>query len=122
MFQKLKSYLADDAFFYGVLIILVGVVSFGLGRFSVQETLIINDKNSSKAEITVLEPKIDLNPPVTATNTSQIKVVGSKSGTKYHLPDCPGAKQMKEANKIYFDSVALAAAAGYTPAGNCPGI
>lgn len=48
--------------------------------------------------------------------------VASKSGTKYHLPWCPGAKQMKEENKIWFDSKAAAEAAGYTPAANCKGI
>ncbi len=48
--------------------------------------------------------------------------VASKSGTKYHLPWCPGAKQMKEENKIYFSSKEEAEAAGYTPAANCKGI
>lgn len=48
--------------------------------------------------------------------------VASKSGSKYHLPWCPGAKQIKESNKIYFDSKEAAEKAGYTPAANCKGI
>jgi methylphosphotriester-DNA--protein-cysteine methyltransferase len=49
-------------------------------------------------------------------------VVASKSGTKYHLPTCPGAKQIKSTNLITFNSKQEAEAAGYTPASNCPGL
>jgi hypothetical protein len=48
--------------------------------------------------------------------------VASKSGKSYHLPWCSGAKQIKESNKIYFDSKEEAEAAGYSPAKNCKGI
>ncbi len=46
-------------------------------------------------------------------------VVGSKNGSKYHLPRCPGAGAIKEENKIWFESESVAQAAGYTRAGNC---
>ena len=49
-------------------------------------------------------------------------LVASKSGTKYHLLDCPGAKTIAEKNKIYFKSIVEAIAAGYTPAANCKGL
>ncbi|MDB9944483.1 hypothetical protein OAD26_00590, partial [bacterium] len=49
-------------------------------------------------------------------------VVGSINGTKYHLPWCPGAQQMKEENKIVFETQEQAREAGYTPAGNCKGL
>jgi hypothetical protein len=48
--------------------------------------------------------------------------VASKNGTKYHLPWCGSAKQIKEENKIWFKTKADAEAAGYTPASNCKGI
>lgn len=48
--------------------------------------------------------------------------VASKNGTKYHLPTCPGAKRIKEENKIWFDSKTEAEQAGYEPAKNCKGI
>jgi methylphosphotriester-DNA--protein-cysteine methyltransferase len=38
------------------------------------------------------------------------------------LPDCPGAKQISEQNKIWFASIEEAEKAGYKPAGNCPGL
>lgn len=46
-------------------------------------------------------------------------VVASKSGSKYHYPWCGGAKQIKEENKIFFNSPQEARNAGYTPAANC---
>ena len=50
------------------------------------------------------------------------QVVGSKNGKKYHLLDCPGAKAMTEKNKVFFETIALAESAGYSPAGNCKGL
>ena len=50
------------------------------------------------------------------------KYVASRSGTKYHLPWCSGAKRIKEKNKIWFETEEAARAAGLTPAANCPGI
>jgi len=50
------------------------------------------------------------------------KYVASKNSTKYHLATCPGAKQIKEENKRWFDSKEAAEKAGLTPAANCPGI
>lgn len=108
MSEKLKSWLADDTLFILLLVILVAVVSFGLGRQSVME----ERQQGSVVQTALAEPV-----PTTGT-----RVVGSRSGTKYHLLDCPGTTQMKEDNKVYFDSIQLAEAAGYTPAGNCPGL
>jgi len=51
--------------------------------------------------------------------TDAVQVVASSGGTKYHKLDCPGADSIKEDNKIYFDSIQLAKAAGYTAASNC---
>lgn len=58
-----------------------------------------------------------------ATNTKkQGLYLASKSGTKYHRPSCPGAKRIKEENKIWFNSKEEAERAGYSPAKNCNGI
>lgn len=50
------------------------------------------------------------------------QVVASKNGTKYFLPWCGGASQIKEENKIWFADNEAAEKAGYTPAGNCKGL
>ncbi len=49
-------------------------------------------------------------------------VIASKSGTKYHLPTCPGAKQIIPKNRLEFASQREAELAGYTPASTCPGL
>ena len=48
--------------------------------------------------------------------------VASKNSTKYHLPDCSGAKRIAEHNKIWFSSKEEAESVGYAPAANCPGL
>jgi hypothetical protein len=124
MLEKLKSLLTNDTVFYSILLILVAVASFGLGRQSVQSTVepatqvsapVVNyqEKPLNKP---LISPESD---PINDINDASVAVVASKTGTKYHLPTCPGAKQIKEANLITFDSVAAAKAAGYTPAANC---
>lgn len=55
--------------------------------------------------------------PVSVTEDQ--KVVVSKSGTKYHLLTCPGAKTILEKNRVYFESPAAAQNAGFTLAANC---
>lgn len=52
----------------------------------------------------------------------QGKYVASKNGKSYHLPWCSGARNIKEENKIWFNSKEEAERAGYAPAGNCPGL
>ena len=130
MLQKLKSFLANDTIYYSVLLILVAVTSFGLGRQSVNTTNrsekpLISTENVAPAAVmeavasasttkAATEPQAPTNKPVA--------VVGSKSGTKYHLPTCSGAKRIKPENLISFETIAAAEAAGYTAAANCPGL
>ncbi len=140
MFKKFKSFLADDAIFTALLLILVGVISFGLGRQSVVKQEPTTQSNQSAGVVFTESPFKaisdiqDPEPPAGAINTktktksmpvignNSAKVVASRSGKKYHLLDCSGAKRIKEENKIYFNSIQEAEAAGYTPAANCPGL
>lgn len=48
--------------------------------------------------------------------------VGSRKGTKYHFPWCPGARAISDVNKIWFESKVDAESKGYTPAANCKGM
>lgn len=59
---------------------------------------------------------------VVAVPAATGKYVASKSGTKYHLPTCSGAKRIKDENKVWFQSKEEAEAAGYEAAANCKGI
>lgn len=123
MYDKFKGLLADDGFFYGVVLVLVALSSFGLGRIS-QSDLGTQHKASSiqfaehEASAAVIKTASSSATAVGSSTT----YVGSKNGTKFHLPWCPGASHIKEENRIYFSSKAEALASGYTPASNCKGI
>lgn len=119
MKEKLKSLLQIDQVFYSLLILLVGICSFGLGRAS--SASMTND--SPVVSITRV-PEREVAIPISSNETkvSPTLVVASKSGTKYHRPDCPGALQINPENLIEFASALEARAAGYTPAANCAGL
>jgi len=126
MYHRIKAFLADDSVFYSLLITLVGVTSFGLGRWSVDErpvhtqTPTIEMIQGVVSEMETAVPALDGAEAPSSATTGQY--VASKNGSKYHLPWCPGAKQMKEENKVWFASKPAAEAAGYTAAANCPGL
>jgi len=118
MFEKLKRFLADDALYYSLLLILVGTVAFGLGKNSVMS----ENASTNTAAITLSETAT---PDASVTEDTEDKtgtLVGSKNGTKYHFLWCPGAGQIKETNKVFFRDEKAAIAAGYSKAANCPGL
>jgi len=132
MFNKFKSLLADDLVFYTILIVLVALTAFGLGRWSVsqhpQQVPIIVKNETLGASATPLSATSTIRSEVKSSSTSS-KVtketalyVGSKNSTKYHLLTCPGAKQISEENKVYFSSKEDALKQGYSPASNCKGL
>jgi endonuclease YncB( thermonuclease family)/methylphosphotriester-DNA--protein-cysteine methyltransferase len=47
-------------------------------------------------------------------------IIGNNNSKKYHRPDCAGYRDMAEKNRVFFNSVEEAEAAGYKRAGNCP--
>lgn len=125
MTKKLKSFLQNDKHFFGLLLIVAACASFALGRLSVTPAA---PKGASPAVVITAAPRVETS--VTDAPTSQESLsaaveggfVASKSGTKYHRSDCPGASQIKPENIVRFETAAAAAAAGYTPAANCPGL
>lgn len=50
------------------------------------------------------------------------KYVASKNGAKYYLPECSGAKRIKDENKVWFATIEEAKSSGRTPASNCDGL
>ena len=125
MLTKLKNFVKNngsDIFIISV-IILVALISFGIGRLTAPKTEPIQIKNLEKALPSSLRSEEGGQASVEGIKTDyQGKVVGSKNSDKYHLPECPGAKQISEQNKVWFDSIEAAEKAGYKPAGNCPGL
>lgn len=137
MFTQIKSYLSNDTIFYTLLILVVALGAFGLGRLSVAEkaTVMAQNKDIERQDVvptvgvksvatsSTSSSSTELLPIATSSKTTeQGEFVASRKGTKYHYTWCPGAAQIKPENKLFFVSAAAARAAGYTPASNCPGL
>lgn len=112
----LKNAVKDDGFFYSILIIIVAATSFGLGRLVDHPPAALSPTRQS-ATVVLEQSKVASSTSSTAAETG--KYVGSKNSTKYHALWCPGAQQIKDSNKVFFESKAAAQAAGYTLAANC---
>ncbi|HLP44011.1 MAG TPA: hypothetical protein VK145_01915 [Candidatus Nanoarchaeia archaeon] len=93
-----------------------------LGIMLISGSLKISAISRAKEPIRVVPPVLDFTGQNKAKSAQFGMVIASKTGTKYHLPECPGAKTIAEKNKITFDSIAAAERAGYAPAANCPGL
>lgn len=120
MYGKFKRLFEDDSFFFSVVIVLVAVSSFGLGRLSLG-----TQAQSHAASPVLLRQETELSRADSQSQgegTETQAYVASKNGVRYHALWCPGAQQIKEANRIYFASTHDAEAAGYTPAQNCDGM
>lgn len=143
--KKVKDFYQGNKqdLFIAAIIFLVGLGSFGLGRLSIiwpqKEPITFTEwGNPLEGEKGALEGqngaiKGGSAGPVSGTQPGQStasavnaitqgKYVASKNGTVYHYPWCPGAKQIKEENKIYFNTKEEAKKAGYRPAANCDGL
>ncbi len=102
--------------------------SFGLGKLSVANTqkfpITLEGQDQSHLPHDTLTSEIAQEPVNNSSDPLQQggEVVASKSGTKYHYPWCPGAKQISEKNMITFSTAEEAVKAGYSPASNCKGL
>lgn len=111
-----------------LIIFLVALISFGLGRLSkLQENKAPISIENMVGSVGLLDSNKSVLSPETAQNEAFLSndeglLVGSKNGTKYHYPWCSGALRIKEENKVWFNSVEEARQAGYTPAANCKGL
>jgi len=112
--EKIKPY-ENDAILI-LIIVLVALISFGLGRLS--------KIREGKAPITIENATGNISASqgeFVAGNEAKL-FVASKNGAKYHYPWCSGAQNIKEENKIWFSSKKEAEKSGYAPAGNCKGL
>lgn len=134
--QKIKGLgmLVEKTEIYLVLlIVLVALGSFFLGRLSVFSDRVVPvtieslpaDKphvlGASAPIIETYSQSVAV-PKTVLKEVSKGMYVGSKNGTKFHLPWCSGAMRINEANKVWFQNKEEALAKGYTPAANCKGI
>ncbi len=122
--KKIKSILpSGDKLSILTLIILASVAGFGTMRlwliWPAKSPIAIEESAGFAGIGEAVKTRISAS---TANQKLQGKYVASKNGKSYHLPWCPGARSIKEENKIWFNSKEEAARAGFKPAGNCPGL
>ena len=109
--------------YLAAIIILVAVISFGLGRLSKirEEKTPITIENVKENEETS-----ESKPLLTSNVDNEIKTdkifVASKNGKKYYYAWCESANVIKEQNRVWFSTQAEAEKAGYQPAANCKGL
>ncbi len=115
-----------------LIVILVGLGSFGLGRLS---------KGSTEGQFKVLYPSQSAQnafSEVNLDNTAQTSKIGvssdlassstskssgnffaSKRGHKYYPVDCSAGKTIKQENRVYFETREEAEKAGFTLSSSC---
>lgn len=115
--------------YISVVILLVGLSSFGLGRLSVstaQNSGVVIEKVLQTTENTVSQQAAGVSKSQVATPSKNMQksgqYVASKNGSKYYFPWCGGANNISETNKIWFETVEDAKSKGYLPASNCKGL
>jgi hypothetical protein len=113
MTRNFKSLVQSERTFLAGLLCFVGIVAFLLGQYSVIDSVIGVDDDQNLAGVVFTEA------PAATIATNAVPVVASSGGTRYHLLTCSGANSIQEENKVYFDTIELALAAGYQPARNC---
>ena len=123
------------------IIILVAVISFGLGRLSKireEKTPITIEKVKENTETGESKPlstsnvdsgtngagiMLQHNSSTISNFPSSSKIfVASRNGKKYYYAWCESANVIKEQNRIWFSTQAEAEKAGYQPAANCKGL
>ena len=113
-----------------IIVILVGISSFLLGRLSNQASTngvkieYQGQQANTMAGNELLKPNespISLNPSVSEkiSNNSRGSYFASKKGKKYYPNNCSSGKNIKQENKIYFQTTIEAEKAGYTLSSSC---
>lgn len=121
--QKIKAFwlkVEIEAVLLVLIIILVGLAGFGLGKVSTagEGRAIIIEKNGIKNETSLgsISPKESSASVISSINGT---LFASKNGTKYYFSWCTGSGRILDQNKIYFTTEKEALDAGYTKASGC---
>jgi len=129
--ERCKEVVGDDYVFTLILLSVMAVAAFGLGRWSVlagldntptRPVLVTTPVSDVSASATSATPAITSDTAPTATNAGAPpsgNFVASINGTKFHKLTCASANRISVKNKIYFQTEEEARAAGYTRAANC---
>ena len=106
-----------------IIVIMVGLGSFGLGRLSKNAPnpgLKIEYRDQSGNAIgSVDTPQYKPQLNTASANTSGKNFFGSSRGTKYYSLGCSAGQNIKQENRVYFDTALEAEKAGYTLSTSC---
>ena len=117
--------------YLAAVIVLVAVISFGLGRLSKireEKTPITIETASSMSDIDEktngagIMLQHNSSTISSATSSSSKIFVASRNGKKYYYAWCESANVIKEQTRVWFSTQAEAEKAGYQPAANCKGL
>ncbi len=94
-----------------VIVLLVALSSFGIGRISAGE--------AAKPVVSVTQAPLEQEVRGMAIGGL---VVASRNGSVYHFPWCSGADQIKPENRVWYATEEAAQKAGYSPSKSCKGL
>lgn len=108
------------------ILVTVGIVSFILGRISMQGTMSSQNPTAAsgvrqtKEGITIHYPNnYEELLQVSEANQGNAAYLASKNGTKYYPLNCTSANRISETNKVFFQSEAEAQLAGFERTKQC---
>lgn len=116
---KIKGFLGSRELFPVLLLLLVGIASFGLGRLAERAS---SPASGMEAAVAGAGEVVEAGTLGEANLPPAAGYVASRHGEKYHLPWCAGAGHIASENEVWFATEEEARAAGYEPAANCRGI
>lgn len=110
--------------YLAIIVILVAIISFGLGRLSKirEEKTPIIIENALSNTLSASSSSVKIDPNKATADKSEMIFVASKNGKKYYFIWCESAKIIKDQNRVWFSSKEEAEKAGYEPAANCKGL
>lgn len=138
--QKIKQFIESDRgkdIFVVIIVLLVGLSSFGLGRLSKDTTnqgiqveyLNLNDSNQGNVLSAFTEEsntnsinsgtQVNSNKLPSVSNSVGKSFFASNRGQKYYSIGCSAGKTIKQENRVYFATKAEAEKAGYELSSSC---
>ena len=120
--EKIKQFLESEKgkdILIVIIVILVGLGSFELGRLS---------KENSTSGVKIEYPKQDSNQEASVISSTKVPTVNSNSGktffasskgSKYYSLGCSAGKTIKLENRVYFTTGEEAQQAGYVLSSSC---
>jgi len=106
-----------------IIIVLVAISAFGLGRLSKTDSsaplVITVSQEMATGSVNPVNIDQTANTPIYASTPAGKAFLASKNGKNYYSVNCSGAKRIKDSNKVWFATEAEAESAGFTKSATC---